>query len=123
MRVPQVSKDDLKKLFVHGIPPSAQPADLLQLFEACTCACPTVEGDTRDRRGIPCNLSLSCRCSCVLSYHFAFPKAASSEPGLSCFNSLYLLPAMLVFQLMKTAGLILYLQIRLMLELPALQDT
>lgn len=48
----QVSKDDLKKLFVHGIPPSAQPVDLLQLFEACTCACPIVEGDMKDRRGI-----------------------------------------------------------------------
>lgn len=51
----QVSKDDLKKLFIHGIPPSAQPCDVLQLFEACTCACPTVEGDVRDRRGMLCH--------------------------------------------------------------------
>ena len=58
----QVSKDDLKKLFVHGVPPSVQPADLLQLFEACTCACPSVEGNMQDRRGesgLLCLLHLS----------------------------------------------------------------
>ncbi len=47
----QVAKEDLRKLFIHGIPQSAQPADLLQLFEACTCAHPTVEGDMKERRG------------------------------------------------------------------------
>ncbi|KAL3156616.1 hypothetical protein ABBQ38_000903 [Trebouxia sp. C0009 RCD-2024] len=53
MEAPQikVSKSDLKKLFVHSIPSAAQPADLLHLFEACTCACPTVEGNMKDRRG------------------------------------------------------------------------
>lgn len=56
----QVSKEDLKKLFIHGIPPSAQPVDLLQLFEACTCACPTVEGDMRDRRGTLRRTGFSC---------------------------------------------------------------
>ena len=48
----QVAKEDLRKLFIHGVPQSAQPADLLQLFEACTCAHPTVEGDMKERRGI-----------------------------------------------------------------------
>ncbi|KAL0053990.1 hypothetical protein WJX82_002016 [Trebouxia sp. C0006] len=47
----KVAKEDLRKLFIHGVPQSAQPADLLQLFEACTCAHPTVEGDMKERRG------------------------------------------------------------------------
>ena len=52
----QVAKEDLRKLFIHGVPQSAQPADLLQLFEACTCAHPTVEGDMKERRGtVLCN--------------------------------------------------------------------
>ncbi len=48
----QVAKEDLRKLFVHGVPQTAQPHDLLQLFEACTCARPSVEGDLRERRGV-----------------------------------------------------------------------
>ena len=48
----QVPKEDLRKLFIHGVPQSAQPADLLQLFEACTCARPAVEGDMKERRGM-----------------------------------------------------------------------
>ena len=47
-----MSKDELKKLFVHSIPESALPADLLQLFAACTCARPEFEGSTKDRKGI-----------------------------------------------------------------------
>ena len=47
----QVSKDELKKLFVHGIPATAQPADLLHLFDSCTCACPAVQADLKERRG------------------------------------------------------------------------
>ena len=49
----QVSKDELKKLFVHSIPETSQPADLLQLFAACTCAKPEFEGDTKERKGMP----------------------------------------------------------------------
>lgn len=58
MHALQVSKSDLKKLFVHSIPSAAQPADLLHLFEACTCACPTVEGNMKDRRGMLSQLSV-----------------------------------------------------------------
>ncbi|DBA67637.1 TPA: hypothetical protein ACH3X2_001233 [Trebouxia sp. C0005] len=47
----KVAKEDLRKLFIHGVPQSAQPTDLLQLFEACTCAHPVVEGDMKERRG------------------------------------------------------------------------
>lgn len=59
MHALQVSKSDLKKLFVHSIPSAAQPADLLHLFEACTCACPTVEGNMKDRRGMLCKVHMS----------------------------------------------------------------
>lgn len=62
----QVSKDELKKLFVHGVPPTAQPADLLQFFEACTCACPAVEGDLTERRGKSFSVALQqCAQGCL----------------------------------------------------------
>ena len=50
----QVPKEELKKLFVHSVPQSAEPADLLQLFEPCTCARPVIEGDMKNRKGT-CN--------------------------------------------------------------------
>ena len=50
----QVAKEDLRKLFVHGVPQTAESSDLLQLFEACPCARPAVEGELQERKGTEC---------------------------------------------------------------------
>ena len=59
----QVAKEDLRKLFVHGVPQTAEPSDLLQLFEACPCARPAVEGELQERKGTKC-IRVDCEMLC-----------------------------------------------------------